>query len=213
MLSELAADVVFPLLLQRLNIYTDPQKPMIVTQGIYPLNNPDENSPIAITTNFALTYFVVSAEVEASRVPTWLLIMDTEGMSVLTAWSAGTFREVLPPGADSARANWINGRGEVAGTRYEGGVPHAFLLRDGEYLDPTPGWGWSEATYVGEDGAVAGAGEFGAYISRGGVTEIFPGFSSVAMGNSSGQWVGRSGGEARTLKVIAFMAEFERKYG
>jgi len=109
------------------------------------------------------------------------------------AWSAGTFREVLPPGADSARANWINGRGEVAGTRYAGGVPHAFLLRDGEYLDPTPGWGWSEAAYVGEDGAVAGAGEFGAYISRGGVTEIFPGFSSVAMGNSSGQWVGSSG--------------------
>jgi acetyl-CoA decarbonylase/synthase complex subunit gamma len=90
-LSDLAPHAVFPLLLQRLNIYTDPQKPMIVTQGIYPLNNPDENSPIAITTNFALTYFIVSGEIEASKVPTWLLIMDTEGLSVMTAWAAGKF--------------------------------------------------------------------------------------------------------------------------
>jgi acetyl-CoA decarbonylase/synthase complex subunit gamma len=90
-LSDLAPHVVFPLLLQRLNIYTDPQKPMIVTQGIYPINNPDENSPVAITTNFALTYFIVSGEIEGSKVPTWLLIMDTEGLSVMTAWAAGKF--------------------------------------------------------------------------------------------------------------------------
>lgn len=108
-------------------------------------------------------------------------------------WSEGTFREILPSGADSARASWINGSGDVAGTANTGGVPHAFLFRDGAYLDPTPGWGWSEATYVGDDGLVAGTGEFGAYISRGGVTEIFPGFSSVAGGNSSGQWVGSAG--------------------
>ena len=90
-LSDLTPDVVFPLLLQRLNIYTDPQKPMIVTQGIYPINNPDENSPIVITTNFALTYFIVSGEIEGSKVPTWLMIMDTEGLSVMTAWAAGKF--------------------------------------------------------------------------------------------------------------------------
>lgn len=90
-LSDLQPHTVFPLLLQRLNIYTDPQKPMIVTQGIYPLNNPDENSPIAITTNFALTYFIVSGEIEGSKVPTWLLIKDTEGLSVMTAWAAGKF--------------------------------------------------------------------------------------------------------------------------
>jgi acetyl-CoA decarbonylase/synthase complex subunit gamma len=90
-LSDLAPHGVFPLLLSRLNIYTDPQKPMIVTQGIYPLNNPDENSPIAITTNFALTYFIVSGEIEGSKVPTWLMIMDTEGLSVMTAWAAGKF--------------------------------------------------------------------------------------------------------------------------
>ena len=90
-LSDLQPDTVFPLLLQRLNIYTDPQKPMIVTQGIYPINNPDENSPIAVTTNFALTYFIVSGEIEGSKVPTWLLIKDTEGLSVMTAWAAGKF--------------------------------------------------------------------------------------------------------------------------
>ena len=90
-LGDLSAHTVFPLLLQRLNIYTDPQKPMIVTQGIYPLNNPDENSPVAITTNFALTYFIVSGEIEGSKVPTWLLILDTEGLSVMTAWAAGKF--------------------------------------------------------------------------------------------------------------------------
>lgn len=90
-LSDLKADTVFPLLLERLNIFTDPQRPMVVTEGIYPLNNPDENSPIAVTTNFALTYFIVSGEIEGSKVPTWLLIMDTEGLSVMTAWAAGKF--------------------------------------------------------------------------------------------------------------------------
>jgi len=90
-LSDLQPHTVFPLLLERLNIYTDPQKPMIVTQGIYPVNNPDENSLIAITTNFALTYFIVTGEIEGSKVPTWLLIKDTEGLSVMTAWAAGKF--------------------------------------------------------------------------------------------------------------------------
>ena len=90
-LGSLDPAVVLPLVVNRLNIYTDPQRPMTMDQGIYPVNNPGPTSPVIITTNFALTYFVVSAEVEASRVPTWLLIMDTEGMSVLTAWSAGKF--------------------------------------------------------------------------------------------------------------------------
>ncbi|NTU59513.1 MAG: acetyl-CoA decarbonylase/synthase complex subunit gamma, partial [Deltaproteobacteria bacterium] len=90
-LESLNPAAVMPLLVNRLNIYTDPQRPMTMDQGIYPINNPGPNSPVIITTNFALTYFVVSAEVESSRVPTWLLIQDTEGMSVLTAWSAGKF--------------------------------------------------------------------------------------------------------------------------
>ncbi|TAL17325.1 acetyl-CoA decarbonylase/synthase complex subunit gamma [bacterium] len=90
-ISTLDPAAVLPTTVNRLNIYTDPQRPMTMDQGIYAINNPGPDSPVIITTNFALTYFVVSAEVEASRVPTWLLIMDTEGMSVLTAWSAGKF--------------------------------------------------------------------------------------------------------------------------
>ena len=90
-LSELDGHNLFPLTVQRMNIYTDPQRPMATTEGIYEINNPDENSPVVITSNFSLTYFIVSSEIESSRVPTWLLIKDAEGLSVLTAWAAGKF--------------------------------------------------------------------------------------------------------------------------
>ncbi len=90
-LSDFAGESVFPLLLERLNIFTDPQRPMTVTQGIYPIGTPNEKSPVLVTTNFALTYFIVSGEIESSRVPSWLLIKDSEGLSVLTAWAAGKF--------------------------------------------------------------------------------------------------------------------------
>jgi len=90
-LSDFTTESLFPLLLERLNVYTDPQRPMTVTQGIYEIGNPDENSPVLVTTNFALTYFIVSGEIEGSKVPAWLLIKDTEGLSVMTAWAAGKF--------------------------------------------------------------------------------------------------------------------------
>ncbi|MDI6786419.1 MAG: acetyl-CoA decarbonylase/synthase complex subunit gamma [bacterium] len=90
-LSGFDAPRIFPLLVQRLNIYTDPQRPMVMEQKIYELNTPSKNSPVIVTTNFSLTYFIVSGEVEGSKVPTWLCIMDTEGLSTLTAWSAGKF--------------------------------------------------------------------------------------------------------------------------
>jgi len=90
-LSDFKGESLFPLLLERLNIFTDPQRPMTVTQGIYEIGGPDENSPVLITTNFSLTYFIVGGEIEGSRVPCWLLIMDTEGLSVMTAWAAGKF--------------------------------------------------------------------------------------------------------------------------
>jgi acetyl-CoA decarbonylase/synthase complex subunit gamma len=90
-LSEVEGHNLFPLALQRMNIYTDPQRPMATSEGIYEINNPDENSPVLITSNFSLTYFIVSGEIESSQVPTWLLIKDTEGLSVLTAWAAGKF--------------------------------------------------------------------------------------------------------------------------
>ena len=90
-LSDFHGESLFPLLVERLNIYTDPQRPMMMQQGIYPIGNPTAESPVLITTNFSLTYFIVSGEIESSRVPSWLLVMDTEGLSVLTAWAAGKF--------------------------------------------------------------------------------------------------------------------------
>jgi acetyl-CoA decarbonylase/synthase complex subunit gamma len=90
-LSDIKGEVLFPLLVERLNIFTDPQRPLATTPGIYEINNPNENSPVLITTNFSLTYFIVSGEIETSKVPSYLLIMDTEGLSVLTAWAAGKF--------------------------------------------------------------------------------------------------------------------------
>jgi acetyl-CoA decarbonylase/synthase complex subunit gamma len=90
-LSDFRGESIFPLLLERLNIFTDPQRPMTVTQGIYEIGAPDKNSPVLVTTNFSLTYFIVSGEIEGSRIPSWLLIMDTEGLSVMTAWAAGKF--------------------------------------------------------------------------------------------------------------------------
>jgi acetyl-CoA decarbonylase/synthase complex subunit gamma len=90
-MSDFTGENIFPLLLERLNIFTDPQRPMTVTQGIYPIGNPDENSPVLVTTNFALTYFIVSGEIESSKIPSWLLIKDSEGLSVMTAWAAGKF--------------------------------------------------------------------------------------------------------------------------
>jgi len=90
-LSDFVSENLFSLLLERLNIFTDPQRPMTVQEGIYELGKPDENSPVLITTNFALTYFIVAGEIESSKVPSWLLIKDSEGLSVLTAWAAGKF--------------------------------------------------------------------------------------------------------------------------
>ncbi|HHT16348.1 MAG TPA: acetyl-CoA decarbonylase/synthase complex subunit gamma [Papillibacter sp.] len=80
-----------PLFGLRQNIFTDPQKPMKVEPGIYPLNGADENAVLAVTVDFALTYFVVTGEIERSGVPTNLLITDAGGYSVLTAWAAGKF--------------------------------------------------------------------------------------------------------------------------
>ncbi len=90
-LSDLQGEVLFPLAVERMNIYTDPQRPLATTAGIYEIGGPNENSPVLITSNFSLTYFIVSGEIENSKVPSWLLVMDTEGLSVMTAWAAGKF--------------------------------------------------------------------------------------------------------------------------
>jgi acetyl-CoA decarbonylase/synthase complex subunit gamma len=90
-LSDFQGESLFPLLVMRMNIFTDPQRPLATTQGIYEIGGPGENSPVVLTSNFSLTYFIVSGEIENSRVPCYLLVKDTEGLSVMTAWAAGKF--------------------------------------------------------------------------------------------------------------------------
>jgi acetyl-CoA decarbonylase/synthase complex subunit gamma len=90
-LDRFAAELLYPLLVLRQNIYTDPQKPIQVQPGLYEINNPTPESPLLVTTNFSITYFSVANEMESSGLPAWLLVTDAEGMSVLTAWAAGKF--------------------------------------------------------------------------------------------------------------------------
>jgi acetyl-CoA decarbonylase/synthase complex subunit gamma len=82
---------LLPLLVQRLNIYTDPRFPMAVEQKYYEVGEPDESSPVLVTSNWALTYFLVSSAVEATKVPAYICVKDAEGLGVLTAWAAGKF--------------------------------------------------------------------------------------------------------------------------
>jgi acetyl-CoA decarbonylase/synthase complex subunit gamma len=82
---------LLPLLVQRLNIYTDPRFPMAVEQKYYEVGEPDEFSPVLVTSNWALTYFLVSSAVEATKVPSYICVKDAEGLGVLTAWAAGKF--------------------------------------------------------------------------------------------------------------------------
>jgi acetyl-CoA decarbonylase/synthase complex subunit gamma len=90
-LDTFAPEMIYPLLVLRENIYTDPQKPIQVQPGIYEINSPNPESPVLVTTNFSITYFSVANEVEGSGLPAWLVVTDAEGMSVLTAWAAGKF--------------------------------------------------------------------------------------------------------------------------
>lgn len=133
-LSDLQGDILFPLLLERLNIFTDPQRPMVVQEDVYPVNGPDENAPVLITCNFSLTYFIVSGEIEGSKVPSWLLIKDTEGLSVLTAWAAGKF------GADMI-AQFMKKAGVESKVKHrELIIPGYLASMKGELEEELPGW-------------------------------------------------------------------------
>ena len=134
----------------RQNIYTDPQVPMQVEQKIYKIGEPTPVSPLFVTTNFSLTFFIVSGEIENSKVPGHLAVMDCEGLSVLTAWAAGKFtaskiaqfikesgienqiqhRELIIPGYVSILSGSIEDKLEgwkiTVGPREANGIP-AFL--------------------------------------------------------------------------------------
>ena len=89
--SDFDRHSLLPLLVQRLNIYTDPRFPMAVEEKFYEVGQPDEYSPVLVTSNWALTYFLVSSAVEATKVPAYICVKEAEGLGVLTAWAAGKF--------------------------------------------------------------------------------------------------------------------------
>lgn len=103
LLSQLEAWQLLSLLTLRQNIYTDPQKPLQIEPKVYPIGPVTRDSPVLVTTNFSLTYFTVLGEVEASKVPSYIASIDTEGMSVLTAWAAEKF---TPDKISQSLNNW-----------------------------------------------------------------------------------------------------------
>ncbi|RLB07422.1 MAG: acetyl-CoA decarbonylase/synthase complex subunit gamma [Deltaproteobacteria bacterium] len=90
-LSDFDRFSLFPLLVERLNIYTDPRIPMAVEAKVYEVGTPDEYSPVLVTSNWALTYFLVSTQIANSKVSAWLAVTESEGLGPLTAWAAGKF--------------------------------------------------------------------------------------------------------------------------
>jgi len=126
--------VAYILLTLRLNIYTDPQKPIQVSPGVYEIGSPGPDSPLLVTTNFSLSYFSVAGELDGSGVPSWLLITDSEGMSVLTAWAAGNFdAETIAKAAKTFDVeSKVNHRKII--------IPGYVAVISGELEEEMPGW-------------------------------------------------------------------------
>ena len=133
-LSNLKGESLFPLVVARMNIFTDPQRPMATQEGIYEIGKPDENSPLLVTSNFSLTYFIVSGEIETSRVPSWLLVQNSDGLSVLTAWAANKF------GAETIAA-LVKKSGIADKIKHKKLIiPGAVARISGELEEELPGW-------------------------------------------------------------------------
>lgn len=118
----------------RQNIYTDPQKPIQVEPRLYPLGDPTPDAPVFVTTNFSLTYFVVSGEIENSGISAWLAVPECEGMSVLTAWAAGKFNAATIARffAENRIEDEVRSRTLV--------IPGYVAQISGELEDALPGW-------------------------------------------------------------------------
>jgi acetyl-CoA decarbonylase/synthase complex subunit gamma len=124
----------YALLVLRANIYTDPQEPIQVTPGIYEINDPGPEDPFLVTTNFSITYFSVANEVESMGLPAWLLVTDSEGMSVLTAWAAGKFdAEII-----AKDAKRFNAADKVSKKRIV--LPGHTAVLSGELEEELPDW-------------------------------------------------------------------------
>jgi len=107
---------------------------MATREGIYEIGKPGDNSPVLVTTNFSLTYFIVSGEIETSRVPSWLLVQDAEGLSVLTAWAADKFvaETIAALVKKTGIADKIKHKKLV--------IPGAVARISGELEEELPGW-------------------------------------------------------------------------
>jgi len=90
-ISQVDKHFLFPLLVHRFNIYSDPRRPMTVEEKVYEVSTPDEHSPLLITTNYALDFFIVSGAIEEANIPAYLCIKDTGGIGVMAAWTSGKF--------------------------------------------------------------------------------------------------------------------------
>ena len=122
------------LLTLRLNLFTDPQKPIQVEPKFYAIGDPGPDAPVFVTTNFSLTYFLVSGELENAGLSAWLAVPDCEGMSVLTAWAAGKFS-----GGSVAKFVKESGIEEKLGRKRIVVPGYAAVIR-GELEDGLPGW-------------------------------------------------------------------------
>ncbi len=146
LLDEVPREFLFPLMVLRQNIFTDPQVPIQVKAGLYAIGEPNEKSPVLFTTNFSLTYFTVRADIEKSKIPVWLLVVDSDGQSVMTSFAAGkltpesvakavetekvkekcTRNEIVIPGMVSrmsGKLNELTGMKIVVGPRESSGLP------------------------------------------------------------------------------------------
>jgi len=103
LIKGLASWEILSILTLRQNIYTDPQKPLQIDPKLYPIGQVNRDSPVLVTTNFSLSYYTVLGEVESSKIPVYILSVDTQGMSVLTAWAAEKFNaEAITKSLDSS---------------------------------------------------------------------------------------------------------------
>ena len=133
-IDHLEPGAIYALLTLRQNIYTDPQKPIQVEPKLYEIGVAGPDSPVLITTNFSLTYFSVSGEVEGAGVPAWLLVADSDGQSVLTGWAAGKFdaEKIAKTVRDSGIADKVSHRKLV--------IPGHVAGLSGEVEEELPGW-------------------------------------------------------------------------
>lgn len=150
--DALQPELLLPIITTRLNIYTDPQKPLQVEQTVHEVGEPDENSPVLITTNFSLTYYSVEGDTTAGKIDAYILPVNTEGTSVLTAWAAGDFtpeiiakavadsgledivahREMIIPGGVAVLQGKLeqeSGWQVIVGPRESSGIPQFFRER------------------------------------------------------------------------------------